>query len=141
MRKQIVFLVQSQGELSQEDKLRLASHSVEITQSLGLMGRVFVSGAECLVITEGPEEMVDQYFDAVMVDDRVGSCVLHDDRYISAPEFLDYSVWLDFGALIGLPDGVHRLTTRKMAVALPPEASGATRVLFSALVTPTIIAA
>lgn len=141
MRKQIVFLVQSQGELPQEHKLRVARNSVEISQSLGLAGRVFVSGDECLVITEGPEALVDQYFEAILSDDSVKSCVLQDERIISEAEFLDYSVWLDFGALEGLPDGVHRLTTRKMAVALPPEASGATRILFSALVTPTVIAA
>lgn len=140
MRKQSIYMSQCVTHLTPLERLQIARKSIMICGSLGLTGRVFVTGNDALNVTEGPPQLVDDYFKAMKADERTVSCILHSEKEITAPEFNEYSVWGDFVKTYELPENVYRLTRANLSSALPADATRRMRFFFDALVKPLIIA-
>ena len=108
---------------------QVSSQSVSVCEGLGLTGRVFANNQQALAITEGPTDLVRQYFEAVSADVLVESTLLHYDRPIETREFSDYSVWLNLGQEFSFSDKVCRLTEQSVAEALPAYPSAKLRIM------------
>ncbi|GHB02309.1 hypothetical protein GCM10009069_26290 [Algimonas arctica] len=106
--------------------------SVEICERLGLTGRVFSNRTHTFAITEGPEMLVQHYYNAVKADPLVETMVLHGQRTIAAREFDDYSVWLDINHPFDPHPQVHPMTAGSLARAMPDVPSVRLRVMVDA---------
>lgn len=106
--------------------------SVYICESLDITGRVFANTKQALAFTEGPEEIVREYFEAVKADSLVETILLHVDRKIAAREFNDYSVWLNLPETFQFGEKVKKLTPQSVASALPVRQSAKLRIMAEA---------
>ncbi|CAM3633882.1 BLUF domain-containing protein [Litorimonas haliclonae] len=111
---------------------QVSAQSVAVCEQLGLTGRVFANNRQALAMTEGPTEIVRQYFQAVSADILVEATLLHYDRVIEAREFSDYSVWLNLGEEFAFCDKVRRLTEQSVQDALPAYPSAKLRIMATA---------
>ena len=84
-------------DASAQAAIDTASMALRLGQQFGVTGRVFANIRQAFVIMEGPEEIVDRYFQSVKRDPMAGTQILHVQRPIKAREFHDYSVWLNVG--------------------------------------------
>lgn len=109
-----------------------ACKSVYIGEKLSLTGRVFANTIQALAITEGPTNIVREYFKAVKADSLVESILLHVDREIPAREFTDYSVWLNLPESFQLCDKVRKLTPQSVLTAMPIKPSAKLRIMAEA---------
>lgn len=83
-------------------------------------------------MTEGPTEIVHQYYDAVSADILVETTLLHYDRPIEKREFSDYSVWLNLVEEFSICDKVRRLTAQSVKEALPAYPSAKLKIMAAA---------
>lgn len=118
--------------LTPDKSLKLSELSVPICQELGLTGRVFANKTQALAIMEGPQEILDGYYNAVASDPFVAAIILHDQQAIEQRVFHDYSVWLDLGFQINNHHGVHPLSFENADGAIPKTASPMLRLFFEA---------
>jgi len=118
---QRVFTVATYKRFSPSQSMGFSKLSVSICQQLGIHGRAFSNDIEALFVTEGPEELVKSYYNAVVKDPHTDFAVIHSDEEIQKCEFKDYSVWLssyDPGKLDYGPS-VHLLTSETIKAATP----------------------
>lgn len=118
--------------LDPEKGVLISVKSVEICDRLGMTGRVFSNRKQALSITEGPAEVMRQYFEAVEVQPHVDTVLLQGIREIETREFDDYSVWLDIDHDFEPHPKVHPMTAGSLAVAMPENPSVRLRVMIDA---------
>jgi hypothetical protein len=106
--------------------------SVEICDRLGMTGRVFSSRKQALSITEGPTDVMRQYFEALETQPHIETVLLQSVRDIETREFDDYSVWLDIDYPFEPHPKVHPMTSGSLAVAMPKSPSVRLRVMIDA---------
>ncbi len=111
---------------------QVSCQSVSVCEQLGLTGRVFANNWQALAMTEGPTEIVRQYFEAVSADVLVETTLLHYDRPIETREFSDYSVWLNLGEGFEFGEKVRRLTEQSVKEALPAYPSAKLKIMATA---------
>lgn len=111
---------------------QVSSQSVHVCEQLGLTGRVFANNKQALAMTEGPTEIVRQYFEAVSADILVETTLLHYDRLVETREFADYSVWLNLSETFSFNDKVRRLTVQSVKEALPAYPSAKLKIMATA---------
>ena len=120
---------------------QISSQSVSVCEQLGLTGRVFANNQQALAMTEGPTEIVRQYFEAVSADILVETTLLHYDRPIKTREFTDYSVWLNLDEEFHFCDKVRRLTAQSVKDALPAYPSAKLKIMATAYLHGDMLAA
>lgn len=122
---QRIFTVATYRKFSPSQSKDFSKLSVSVCQQLGIRGRAFSNDTEAMFITEGPEELIKKYYDAVAKDPHTDFAVIYSDTKIEVCEFKDYSVWLssydprrfDYGP------SVHLLTTETIETAIPSHLS------------------
>lgn len=116
---QLIYTSTCTDAMTSKMAYQVSSQSVSVCEQLGLTGRVFANSWQALAMTEGPTELVHQYFQAVSADKLVETTLLHYDRLIETREFLDYSVWLNLEQEFEFSNKVRRLTEQSVKEALP----------------------
>lgn len=111
---------------------QVSAKSVEVCHHLGLTGRVFADNQSALAFTEGPTEIVREYFKAVTADKLVESILLHVDRPIKKREFDDYAVLLNLPESFPVDDHVRPLTWDEVQIAMPKYPSAKLRLMAEA---------
>jgi len=91
---QRIFTVATHQKFSPIQSMGFSKLSVSICQQLGIRGRAFTNDEEALFITEGPQDLIEKYYEAVCKDPHTDFAVIHSDENIQATEFTDYSVWV-----------------------------------------------
>jgi len=129
------------AELSPQNAFDTSALSTKICRQFGITGRVFANRQRALAITEGEEDIVRRYFNSVATDPMAGTIVLHVKRPIPAPEFRDYSVWLNLGQEFEYSRYVRELTPHSLHQAWPENLSAKVRILADAFLDPEMLAA
>lgn len=120
---------------------QISCQSVAVSRELGLTGRVFANQYRALSVTEGPEQILGNYFKAFENDVLVDTVVLHVQRSIETREFSDYSVWLNLPYdVMECPD-VYKLNAQTVISALPDHPSPRLRIMMQAFLNDTLDAA
>ena len=128
-------------ELSSQNAFDTSSMSTRVCQQIGITGRVFANRQKALAITEGPEEIVQRYFQSVTQDPLAETVLLHVKRPIPAREFQDYSVWLNLGQAFEFTRYVRKLTPESLGQAWPDNLSAKVRIMADAYLDPDMLAA
>jgi len=117
---QRIFTVATHEKFTPSQSMGFAKLSVSICQQLGIHGRAFSNDIEAMFITEGPEELIKKYYDAVVKDPHTDFAVIHSDEYLQACEFKDYSVWLSSynPKILDYGHSVHLLTSETLKDAI-----------------------
>lgn len=133
---QRVFTVATYRKFSPSQSKNFSKLSVSICQQLGIRGRAFSNDKEAMFITEGAEELINKYYDAVVKDPHTDFAVIHSDEKIEVCEFEDYSVWLSSYDPNKLDYGpsVHLLTKETIKTAIPCNLSSKLKIRMKALV-------
>lgn len=128
-------------KLTAQNAFDTSSLSVKICQQLDISGRVFANRQQALAITEGPEEIVSRYFQAVKQDPLGGRILMHVKRSIPAREFANYSVWLNLGQAFQFNEHVRELTPESLKTAWPDNLSAKVRIMADAYLDGDMLAA
>lgn len=118
---------------------QIALDSITICEQLGITGRVFADDQQAFAITEGPTDIVRQYYQAVAVDPLVENTVLHVQRKIPRREFVDYSVWLNLREHYDMGPQVRVLSPANLSGALPKGLSTKVRFMIEAILKPELL--
>jgi hypothetical protein len=129
------------SELTPESAFQTCELSSKVCRHFGITGRVFANRQQALAITEGPEEVVARYFEAIRQDPISGKIILHVQRLISSREFQTYSLWLNLGVDFSPSESVRPLTPDTLQSAWPSTLSTKMRILAEAYLDPDISAA
>ena len=129
---QLIYTSTCTNAMTPQMAYQVSSQSVSVCEGLGLTGRVFANNQQALAITEGPIDLVRQYYKAVSADVLVEATLLHYDRVVETREFTDYSVWLNLGEEFTFCDKVRRLTEQSVQDALPAYPSAKLRIMATA---------
>lgn len=129
---QYIYNTTNIDNLAPDKGVLISVKSVEICHRLGMTGRVFSNRKQALSITEGPADVMRQYFDAVEVQPHVETVLLQSVRDIETREFDDYSVWLDIDHPFDAHPKVYPMTSGSLAVAMPENPSVRLRVMIDA---------
>ena len=119
-------------ELSAQNAFDTSSMSVRVCQHYGITGRVFANRNQALVITEGPKETVEHYFQSIQKDPMTGTQILHSQKEIREREFNDYSVWLNLGQGFEFSGDVRELSQETLPLAWPENLSAKVRIMADA---------
>ena len=103
--------------------------SVTVCQQLGLTGRVFANDITAFAMTEGPTDLVKQYFLAVQADTLVETILLHVEREIEEREFEDYAVLLNLKESFDESPHIRKLTDQTLEESLPAKPSSKLRIM------------
>ena len=124
--------------MTPERAYSLSAQSVSVCQQLGLTGRVFANNQQAFAMTEGPTDVVRQYYNAVGADSMVETILLHTDRKIQTREFVDYSVWLNLNTPIEFTDTVRHLSVESLPEAMPAKISTRLQIMIEAYLSPEL---
>lgn len=128
-------------EVTAQNAYDTSAMSVKICQQYGITGRVFANRQQALAITEGPEDIVEHYFQSVKQDPVAGNILLHVQRSIEAREFQDYSVWLNLGQNFQFGKYVRELSSETLPLAWPDNLSARVRIMADAYLDADMLAA
>jgi len=115
--------------------------SAGLCRKFGITGRVFANSQRALAITEGPEETVTRYFNAVSQDEMAASVLLHVRRIITVQEFSDFIILLNADHSFDADPFVQPLTAESFKNVWPPKLSAKVRILSDAYMDPEMLAA
>lgn len=115
--------------------------SAGLCQKFGITGRVFANAQQALAITEGPEAAATRYFEAVTNDPMTAKVLLHVKRNIAAPEFENFSIYLNTAHEFAPNALVRPLTEESYRRAWPSGLSAKVRILANAYMDPEMLAA
>lgn len=138
---QLIYTSRCVAGLTPELSYEISVKSVEVCEQLGLTGRVFANETQAFAMTEGPSDLVRQYYEAIKADSRVETIVLHLDRTITVREFEDYSVWLNLDQDFPHHPQVLPLTQETVGRALPSALSSKLRILSTVYLNENMVAA
>jgi len=136
---QLIYTSRCIAAMTSQMSYDVSCKSVAICEQLGLTGRVFANNQQALAMTEGPTEIVKQYFEAVKSDGLVESILLHVDRIIPEREFADYSVWLNLPEAFEFGDKVRKLTPESVLTAMPIKQSVKLKIMAEAYLNAELI--
>lgn len=135
---QFVYSSTSIDSMSAAKAFDYARKNLGICKSLGLTGRVFADGKDALVIIEGEEDIMREYYAMVEADKYVLSFILHVERKIEEREFSDYQV------VLGLPldhefcEEIRPLTSEEIDLHITPKLSSKLRLVASSILGPVV---
>lgn len=128
-------------ELTVQNAYETSAMSAKVCQQFGITGRAFANRQKALAFTEGEEDVVKQYFQAVANDPMAGKLLLHVKRPIPVREFADFSVWLNLGQKFQTNRFVRELTPQSLPHAWPANLSAKVRIMADAYLDPEMLAA
>lgn len=128
-------------ELTPQNAYDTCAMSAKVCKQFGITGRVFANRQKALAITEGDEEIVKRYFQAVAGDPVAGTVLLHVKREIPVREFADYALFLNLGQDFASNDTVRQLTLESLQTAWPSNLSAKVRIMADAYLDPEMLAA
>lgn len=129
---QYIYTSTCSAAMTAEEAYDMSTRSVRLCEQFGISGRVFANRQQALAITEGPQDVVERYYQSVSRDPHVITILLHVNRIIPAREFHDYSVWLNLGAQFEFSESVRQLTQESVHLALPINPSPRLRIMAEA---------
>ena len=129
------------ADASAQGAIDTASMAMRLGQEFGITGRVFANIRQAFVIMEGPEEIVERYFQSVTRDPMAGTQIVHVQRPIKAREFQDYSVWLNVGQRFQSTSQIRELTPETLPLAWPENLSAKVRIMAEAYLDSDMLAA
>lgn len=129
---QYIYSTTNKPWMTPEKGVRLSERSVDICERLAMTGRVFSTQHQALSITEGPEDVMRQYYEAVEQQPHVAAIMLQSARNIDVREFDDYSVWLDLDHDFAPHPSVHPMTGASLSKAMPMVPSIRLRIMIDA---------
>jgi len=138
---QYIYTSVLRDELSAQLAFDTSSMSVGLCKQFGITGRVFANRQQALVITEGPQDIVMRYFQAVKQDKMASHVLLHVQRPIPRREFQDYSIWLNLGKDFPFTQSVRELTESSLKEAWPDNLSLKVRIMADAYLGADMLAA
>lgn len=136
---QLIYTSRCVAAMTSQMSYDVSCKSVYICEKLGLTGRVFANNRQALAMTEGPTEIVKEYFKAVKADSLVESILIHVDRKIPVREFKTYSVWLNLPGAFEFGDKVRELTPESVLTAMPVKQSAKLRIMAEAYLNADLI--
>ena len=128
-------------ELTAKNAIDTSEMSARVCQQYGITGRAFANRQKAWAITEGEEDTVKRYFQAVANDPMAGKILLHVKRSIPIREFTDFSVYLNLGEPFQTSKSVRELTSKSLQNAWPSNLSAKVRILADAYLDPEMLAA
>lgn len=136
MINQKIVIMTSIAGLSREDRLLIAANNVQICQSLGLTGRVYVQRSQGLSIVEGTPDMTGKYIEALKSDPRVKGFIEHTSRMIVVPEYENYCVGLDVATETDQIPGVYPMSDEFLVASMPASPSARITMMMKAYIDP-----
>lgn len=124
------------------DYVEMGIKNDAICKSFGFTGRLFVNEYETLNIIEGPHELNESYFQAIVNDPRSTATLRHFSRQLESREFHDYSVWAAHSQMPHvLPKRLNLLCGSRLDQALVPNLSLKVRLIIDGYVRANLLSA